>query len=65
MHEYNLQIALHHYVHVTFLKMLSLLCGAEKLGTGALAKLCQEEKQKAKSALLAILHKLSNEQMSL
>lgn len=60
-HDYNFQIALHLYIHVTFLKILSLPRGAEKLGAGALAKLCQEEKQTANSALLAISHKCSNE----
>jgi len=28
--------------------MLCLLCGAEKLGAGALAKVCQEEKEKGR-----------------
>lgn len=48
MHEYNVQIQLHHHGHVTFCKMLSLQRGAEKLGAGALTKLYQEEEQKAK-----------------
>lgn len=42
--------------------MLSWQCGAKKLGAGALAKLCEEEKPKAKSAFLVILHKWAYEQ---
>ncbi len=56
MNEHYFQIALHHFCYFTFCKMC-LPRGAEKLDTDSLTKLCQEEKQRARSAFLAVFQK--------
>lgn len=61
MHEYNVQMQLHRHSHITFCKMLSLQRGAEKLGTGALTKLYQEEEQKAKSVILIYFWQINHQ----
>lgn len=50
----------HFQIACTLLKMLSLPRGAGRLGVGALAKVCQEEKQDTKSALLQYIHRTND-----
>lgn len=50
---------IHHCGHVTFLKMLNLLFGAETFNAGAFAKVYPDKKQKTKSSLVPIVQKWS------